>query len=293
MNDTTDAISAIPSLLVFDGGIGSWPIAYGLSKVGFIVTHLAHLQKFPFGQMGKKELENMVYEIAIYANKLGFDGLVIASNTPTIAVYDEVVKKVKQANIFLPIFGVKPPIREAFEELKIRKKPQKLCVLGTRGMVNSKKIKQYLKICTPIGSKVVLEDSSFIIENYIEKNTSSSEKLDAIHCFLELIENKHGNISAYTLSSTHLPTLKKYFEEVSPDVLFFDPAASVINSISDYFNARGLNKLHPEGVIKSVYTQPTSNISIDNYNTRLNMLAGKSISIEVATLFRTDYNEIV
>lgn len=284
-----------PSALVFDGGVGSWPIAAGLSKVGLDVTQLGHLCKFPFGRMTQSQLKEMVLDVAVYAKKSGFDALVIASNTPTIMVGKQVSEAIKKTTIDLPIFGVEPPIEKAFQNLIQEHKALKVCVLGTKAMIESPQIRQYANILTPKGREVILENASFLIEEHVEGNSSQDEKQEAVFSFMKDIHDKHGNIPAFTLSSTHLPLLKGYFENSSPQSLFFDPAEDVIKDITKSLGV-GNSSITKTGRINAVYTQPETENSVNavnNYNQRLNNVAGIKVSITPIVIEDKGFNSFL
>lgn len=270
-----------PSALVFDGGVGSWPIAAGLSQAGLDVTQLGHLRKFPFGRMTQSQLKEMVCDVAVYAKRSGFDALVIASNTPTIMVGKQVSEALKTTIIDLPVFGVEPPLKKAFQKLIQENKELKVCVLGTKSMVESPEMRKYANSLTPKGGEVILANASFLIEEHVEGNSSQNEKQEAVFSFMKELHDKHGNIPAFTLSSTHLPLLKGHFENSSPKSLFFDPAEDVIKSITKSLGI-DCNSVTRAGNIKAVYTQPkieNSVNAVNDYNKRLNNIAGIKVSI--------------
>jgi glutamate racemase len=281
-SNRSDSLIKRPSVLVFDGGVGSWPRASGLSKAGFDVTQLGHLRKFPFGKMTNKQLKDMVCDVAVFAKRSGYDALVIASNTPTVMVGEQVRDAIIDKGMDLPIFGVKPPIQQAFERLLQEKKEPRVCVLGTTAMVNSPQMQEYADRLKPINGLVILEDASFLIENHVEGNTSQNEKQNAVFSFMKDINEKHGDIPAFTLSSTHLPILKEYFEKSCPQGVFLDPAVDVAMDIAKVLGLANHSRI-TVGKINAVYTEPTienSAYAVADYNRRLNNVAGYLIPID-------------
>jgi glutamate racemase len=51
---------------------------------------------------------------------------------------------------------------------------------------------------------------------------------------------KEKNIDVITLSSTHLPFLKKYIQELYPEIKLLDPAVDVSKDIKNYLEINNL-----------------------------------------------------
>ena len=96
---------------VFDSGIGSLSIIRELKRE--IPTedllYFADRAHFPYGSKSHNELRELAINTINYLRRYKPKLVVIASNTPSVQVLDDVKKMVPD----VPIIGVSPPLKEA------------------------------------------------------------------------------------------------------------------------------------------------------------------------------------
>ena len=220
-------------IVIFDSGLGSLSIIRSIQKYGkYDIIYFADQKNYPYGKKSKLELSRIIKNtIKVITKKFDPTIIVVGSNTPTI-ILD--IKNPK-------IFGVKPPIKQASKISKTKN----IAILGTQSMIQSKAL------------------TNFIIKNKISKNVS----IYKINCsgLVDLVESgdflvrktksqkiikqilakifKDKQIDVATLSSTHLPFLKKYFEAQFPHIQFLDPADTIAKNISKKIKPISKNKL--------------------------------------------------
>ncbi len=66
----------------------------------------------------------------------------------------------------------------------------------------------------------LVEDGPFLF--------ASEKTQNAVDGFIERLFQQHPLIDVLTLSSTHLPWLRSFFERARPDCEFLDPAAKIV-----------------------------------------------------------------
>ena len=205
-------------IAVFDSGLGSLSIIQEMQKTfKSEIIYFADHQSYPYGKKSQAQLEKIIQKSINLLEKFSPDFIVVASNTPSLML-DLPTSK---------IFDVKPPLKEA-KELS---KSKQIGILATESATKSKGFSKYVQTNVPKsfrtfkinGSKLVdlVESGKFLTEkNYCEKIIRKELQI--------LNENQ---IDVVTLSSTHLPFLKKYFEKEFPNIQFIDPGNIVAQKI--------------------------------------------------------------
>jgi len=205
-------------IAVFDSGLGSLSIIQEMQKAfKSEIIYFADRQNYPYGEKSQAQLERIMHESIKLLEEFSPDFIVVASNTPSLMLNLSTKK----------IFDVKPPLKEA---KKITKSKQ-IGILATESATKSKGLSKYIqknipksfKIFKINGTKLVdlVESGKFLTEKkYCEKIIKK-----------ELQVLNENNIDVVTLSSTHLPFLKKYLEREFPGVEFIDPGNIVAQKI--------------------------------------------------------------
>ena len=95
---------------VFDSGIGSLSIIRELRREvpAEDLLYFADRAHFPYGGKSHGELREIIVNTINYLARYKPKLVVVASNTPTVQVLDEVRRQVE-----LPVIGVRPPLKEA------------------------------------------------------------------------------------------------------------------------------------------------------------------------------------
>lgn len=269
-------------VIVFDAGIGSFDIARRIHKryPKQDVIYLADRQSFPYGAKSHKELYDAISDVFDFSQeKYNISSAVLASNTPSIMVLDNLQKKYKD----LPIFGIIPPVDEALEQSQ----SGEIGIMGTKGMMESSEMQDYISKYR--GANIHLINASPMIDTLVEtgvfvKDKDTTER--KIKDFLDPIFDKSPDLDTLTLSSTHLPWLNMaepypYLSSIYPEKGFIDPAEKTVEALGETLTHEG------KGVLLSIATEREGLSSKELENIFATM--GTPLTIETVD-FRTPKN---
>lgn len=212
-------------IVVFDSGVGSYSVVRVLRKVlpNENVVYLADRISFPYGTKTHNELkDNILSRIKWLKKKYKPKLILIASNTPSIQVLDEIKPLVNT-----PLLGVYPPVEKA----AVVTKTKHIGIFATRGAVESPEIDEFIK------KKNLQKDIRFIkinasdLVSLVEHGTFQHNKKTTEDLIKKTLNPIHSDIDVITLSSTHLPFLKNYLERLYPKIIFLDPAEDISQEI--------------------------------------------------------------
>lgn len=217
-------------ICVFDAGIGSYDIANKvyMSFPDRDIIYLGDRANFPYGKKSKKQLKKCIEEAIDFFLQFDPELIILASNAPSIMILDEI-----KSNYNIPIIGVFPPIDDALKQSK----NAEIGVLGVDALIQSNEMQQFITKWSDREAKIHLIPASDLVK-YVENGAFLLEEKvtsDAVKQKMDLLPK---NIDVYTLSSTHLPWLKKYFESLFPNKKFIDPADTVIQQVTKYLNTK-------------------------------------------------------
>lgn len=152
--------------------------------------------------------------------------IVIASNAPSIMVLNDV-----RQNTLVPLFGVYPPIEEALA----MSASGKIGIMGVHSLIESLPLKLFVDHNAPHPENVSLINASSMVE-LVEHSAflfdpKATQK--AVTAFIDGLFRQHPDIDTLTLSSTHLPWLRSFFEAARPSCRFLDPAESIVAGLGD------------------------------------------------------------
>lgn len=208
-------------IVVFDSGLGSLSIINQIRKLCKVnIIYFADSKNFPYGEKTQAQL-NTAINLTLDRLEQNFcpDLIVMASNTPSLIL-----------NITKPkIVTVKPPLLEA----KKISKTKNIGILGTKSTIRSKGLTDFiLKKDLPKSYRIHKINGSSLV-NLVENGKFLSNE---DYC-REIIKNELSeiiskkNIDTITLSSTHLPFLKKLLQKEFPNVEFIEPGKQVAQKI--------------------------------------------------------------
>ncbi|MDS1136483.1 glutamate racemase [Nitratireductor indicus] len=215
-------------IAVFDAGIGSYAIVAEIRKrlPRQDILYFADRASFPYGAMGRERMLATMRATIDFLS--GYDpcAIVIASNAPSIMVFDA-VKPFSP----VPIFGVFPPLAEALEASQ----SGWVGIMGVRSLIESEMLPPFIarhtdnpqRVATFNASSMValVEDGSFLFDPVTTQ--------EAVNAFTGDIFARYPDIDVLTLSSTHLPWLRPFFEKARPSCMFLDPAEAIVAGIGD------------------------------------------------------------
>ncbi|HKX80939.1 MAG TPA: glutamate racemase [Nitrososphaera sp.] len=212
---------------VFDSGIGSLSIIRELRREvpAEDLLYFADRAHFPYGGKSHGELREIIVNTINYLARYKPKLVVVASNTPTVQVLDEVRRQVE-----LPVIGVRPPLKEA---ARLTRKKH-IGIMATAGTIRSKELENQLRREVPQHIMVTKFDASPIID-LIEHGVHLENERRTFDVISRVLgDNVDEKIDVITLSSTHLPFVKKYLAALLPTVRFVDPAQSVARDVRKF-----------------------------------------------------------
>lgn len=222
---------------VFDAGIGSYGIVREIRKrlPDQDILYFADRASFPYGHKGHEELLAIMRRTIAFLEGYSPSAIVMASNAPSIMVLDEV-----RAFTSLPMFGVFPPLKEAMTASA----SGQVGIMGVSSLVDSEMLSRFVQSNTTDPKNVALINASEMVE-FVENGEflfSPAATQEAVSRFMDKIFNEHPLIDVLTLSSTHLPWLRTYFETARPDCRFLDPAETIVTGIGAGTAGRGITR---------------------------------------------------
>lgn len=227
---------------VFDAGLGSYSI------VDLIHQHYpqqdliyyADRASFPYGKKTKSELLHCIGQAIDQLIAEGVSAVVLASNAPSVMILEEIKNQYD-----LPIIGVFPPVAQAIQYSQT----QHVAILGVNSLINSSEIKHYVEqrsgqaqVSLVNASSLVdlVEDGSFLAD--------PERTQQVVNQFMQQLQENFPRVDVCTLSSTHLPWLRPFFEKSSQQIQFIDPAELIVAQIKPYIQAG-------QGEIRCIATQ--------------------------------------
>ena len=244
---------------IFDAGIGSYAIVERVRARFPLqdILYFADRESFPYGSKTPADLLLSVQRATQYLQDAGCVAVVLASNAPSIVVLEPL-----RAAMSLPIIGVFPPVREATH----LSKTGRVAVLGVRSMIESEAMKVFADANRSADSQVLLVNASSLVdlvESFAFVNDPGVTQ-NTVTRFIVDLRSANPDIDVVTMSSTHLPWLKPFFECAAPDILFVDPADSVLDTLQSHTSLG-------EGKTTCVATE-TKTLSLKAFNLALHAL---------------------
>lgn len=221
-------------IAVFDAGIGSYAIVAEIHKQlpDQDILYFADRASFPYGNKGQDELLEVMRRTLRFLESYAPSAIVVASNAPSIMVLDSI-----REYSATPLFGVYPPVNEA---LTISRSG-KVGIMGVRSLIESAPLQRFVTQHASRPHDVTLINASPMVE-LVEDGTFLFEvekTQEAVHAFIDNILHQYPDIDTLTLSSTHLPWLRSFFEAACPSCRFLDPAESVIAGLGSGVRGTG------------------------------------------------------
>lgn len=232
---------------VFDSGIGSLSIVRELRREvpNEDILYFADKAHFPYGTKSRGELRELIKNTIIYLSRHKPKLIVVASNTPSVQVLDEVRRGLaNSAGGGAPIIvGVRPPLKEA---VRLTKKKH-VGILATEGVIRSKELDEQIRRDVPQHILVTKFNASPIVE-LIETGVYLTNERRTFDVISRVIgENLDEKIDVMTLSSTHLPFVKNYLNALLPTVKFVDPAKTVAKDVKKFLGFYRMAKKNGTG----------------------------------------------
>lgn len=221
-------------IAVFDAGIGSYAVVAEIRKrlPDQDILYFADRASFPYGGKSRSELLDVMRRTINYLSEFDPSAIVIASNAPSIMVLEEL-----SMDSHLPLFGVYPPLREAWG----LSHSGQVGIMGVQSLVESTMISAFVAENSAYTEQVALINASPMVE-LVETGAflfAPEQTQEAVDAFLVDVFTKYPDIDVLTLSSTHLPWLRRFFEAARPHCHFLDPAKDMVARIGKGTKGKG------------------------------------------------------
>ena len=215
-------------IAVFDSGIGSLSIIRELRREvpNEDLLYFADKAHFPYGPKSHQQLREIIVNTINYIRRYKPKLIVVASNTPSVQVLDDVRKIITDVSII----GVKPPLKEA---VRLTRKKH-IGIMATEGTIRSKELEIQIRREVPQHILVTKFNASPIIELIEQGIHLENERLTFDVVSRVLGDGVDEKIDVITLSSTHLPFVKTYLNALLPTVRFVDPAQTVAKDVRKF-----------------------------------------------------------
>ncbi|ABS13545.1 MULTISPECIES: glutamate racemase [Brucella] len=226
-NKTVAAVGDLNDpVAVFDAGIGSYALVELIrrSQPQRDIIYFADRASFPYGAKSRDQLLSIMRSTIQYLTSLGAQTIVLASNAPSVMVLDTL-----KSEFAVPVYGVAPPVRTALAASH----SGKVAVMGVRSMIESEELADFVRTQADNPGDVALINASAMVElvengAFLRQPDETAQKVAA---FCDDIAASYPLIDTLTLSSTHLPWLRPFFETARPGWQFLDPADDVIAAL--------------------------------------------------------------
>ena len=229
---------------MFDSGIGSLSIIRELKREipNEDLLYFADKAHFPYGTKSNPQLREIMVNTINYLKRFKPKMVVVASNTPSVQVLDEVRKMVTD----LPIIGVRPPLKEA---ARLTRKKH-IGIMATEGTIRSRELEIQIRKEVPQHILVSKFNASPIIE-LIEQGLHLENERRTFDVISRVLgDNVDEKMDVITLSSTHLPFVKTYLNALLPTVRFVDPAQIVAKDVRKFLKSYRMAKKSGTGKLQ-------------------------------------------
>ena len=219
-------------IAVFDSGLGSLSVVRELRKIIPTENFLYYADKmnFPYGGKTKSDLKDIVIKSIKFLEKYQPKLIVMASNTPSIQIYEEI-----KHNFSVDIIPTRLPLRKT---VNLSRKKH-IAIMASRGTLESKEFNYQIKKEVPQQIFVEKIDSTKII-SLVEEGTFLFDQKLTYQRIKEVIKPHIDNtIDVVALCSTHLPIVKNYIEAVLPSIKLVNSSTEVARDVKNYLKYTG------------------------------------------------------
>ena len=235
-------------IAVFDSGIGSLSVIRELRREvpNEDLLYLADRAHFPYGTKSFPEMREIIINTINYLRRYKPKVVVVASNTPSVQVLDDVRKLISD----ISLIGVRPPLKEAVRLIRKRH----IGIMATEGTIRSKELENQIRREVPQHILVTKFNASPIIELiehgiHLENERRTYDVISRV-----LGDGVDEKIDVITLSSTHLPFVKSYLNALLPTVRFVDPAQIVARDVRKFLKFYRMTKKSGTGRLQILVT---------------------------------------
>lgn len=211
---------------VFDAGLGSYAVVQLIQQQypWQDVIYLADRASFPYGGQSTAALGRSVGAAIGQLAQWGACAVVLASNAPSVMVLGAL-----RPHLPVPVLGVYPPVQQALAASR----SGQVALLGVTSLASSPQMAAYVQQ-QAAGRAVQVVNASALVE-LVESGAFLADAAGTqaqVSAFMQALLARCPGLDVCTLSSTHLPWLRPFFERAAPAVRFIDPARPVVQSLA-------------------------------------------------------------
>lgn len=209
---------------LFDSGVGGLSVLKAIinNNISDDFIYFGDTKNVPYGTKTKDEILSYTKNIMKFFIEKGADCAIMACNTSSALVYEELKAKFSNKIKIYPLIQYAAPY---FKDEK-----GTIGVMATSATVKSLAYSKEIRKINPEVNIFELECQKFveIVEKRLYKDYSSLEYIK------EKLEHfKKAKCSKIILGCTHFPYLTPVFKEFAPEIDFIDPAKLLIKSIKN------------------------------------------------------------
>lgn len=209
---------------VFDSGVGGLTVLKQLDMAlpGENYLYFGDTARVPYGEKTPEQLYDYVREIMEWFKKNRAKAVVMACNTSSAVVYENI-----KDDYDFPVFSLIEPTAKYVSYLDA----DKIGVLATSATVNSKAYTKSIKAINPLIE--VLETACPGLVEIVESNKSETQ--EARKLIIKYVVPMHEKgVKKIILGCTHYPFLASVIKDVTGDKeLLIDPARHLAEDVAD------------------------------------------------------------
>lgn len=242
--------AAVPTILVFDSGVGGLTVAAEIARMrpGARLIYVADDAGFPYGRLAEAALVARVICVMERILKLHQPGLVVvACNTASTLALPHL-----RTRFSMPFVGTVPAIKPA----ALASRTRRISVLATPGTVardyTHELIRAYAGDCrvTLVGSRLMAAYAEAELRGEPEPDDVILAELLA--CF---VEDEGRRTDTIVLACTHYPLLKARFDLLAPwPVAWIDPGSAIGRRVSELLGPRPVSEFDAEPKNFAIFT---------------------------------------
>ena len=206
-----------------DSGLGGAKVLSTALDMGLTgnIYFLADLKNNPYGEKDPNFIKRVTIENVEYLVDLGCKIIIIACNTATAVVIEDVRNRFPN----LKIFGIEPAVKIIAES------NQKGIVLGTKVTLKEQKLANLIDQLN-IKDKLILVPANDLVK-FIERNTPSNIVEDYLNVLFKSYDL--SEISHIILGCTHFPivtqNIKNVVSKYNPNIKIVDGSKGLIKNV--------------------------------------------------------------
>lgn len=238
MNESIKDTERLPSLGVFDSGIGGLTVVKKLrEKIPYAnIVYLGDTARVPYGTKSEETIIRFAKEDTSFLIEKGVDLIVVACNTASSVALPYLKREFKE----FPIFGVvEPGVKMAIKNSVSKS-------IGVIGTIATIKSHSHRKILEKEGITRIFEKPCPLFVPLAEEGLIEGEIPELIaRYYLEEIKDK---IDTLILGCTHYPILLKTIQKVVGEgIRLIDPAVSLADEIKAFLVSQNVKQKEVKG----------------------------------------------